>query len=262
MISNTVIIFLRDLLPIFILFAYLSTMSRHTSKNLKFWVLSIIIGMILMLVAYICIEPIGQSFDGAGLELFNVGLLILTYVSLVSASLLPRKAGQQHTVKLLFMLGIATMVSLKGSQFLLYYGVYGHHFDNLYPIILGCTIGLGICASFAALMRFVLSEIYHSSQPWIFQIFWFAFLSGHLSQSIGYLSQVDLLSLGAPLINIDYLIQDSSEYGHVLHALLGYESSPSATFIGTYLVGLLAPMTIYLIRREHPNKYTISGVHP
>lgn len=250
MISNTVIVLLRDVLPIFILYSYISAIPLKPMQNASFvWIKLSMLGLLATLILYSFIEVISERFDGAGIEVFYSAALALVWLSLSIASLFPSKRYKALN-SILVVVGIVVFITLKGAGFLIYFGVFGKTSDNLLSVFLGCVIGIGICISFSVLLKFLLSEALQSGAYWLFSLLWFAFLAGQFSEIIGLLSQVDYISVGPPLFTMNSYINDASEYGHVLNALLGYESSPSLAFIGFYLTVLCLPIGLKVLMQK------------
>lgn len=259
MIANTVIVFLRDILPIFILYSYISAMSFKPIQNASFaWAKLSILGILTTLILYSFIEAISESFAGAGIEVFYSAALTVMWLSLSIATLLSNK-HENALSSLLLAAGIVVFITLKGAGFLIYFGVSGQTSSNLFSVFLGCVIGIGICISFSLLLKFLLSEIAQSRSNWPLSFLWYAFLAGQFSQVIGLLSQVDYINDSPPLFAMNAYINDASEYGHVLNALLGYESSPSLAFIGFYLTVLCLPIGLQLLLQKSPLHTLLEG---
>jgi high-affinity iron transporter len=64
-------------------------------------------------------------------------------------------------------------------------------------------------------------------------------MAGMLSQAVLYLIQADLLPSQLPLWDTSNFISESSLMGELLHAMLGYEASPTAIQALVYLGSLL-----------------------
>lgn len=242
MIITTVIVFLRDLLPIFILFCYLSVFFEHQKIKLSLLSFIALTAIASTFALFMMAEVITEWFEGAGLELTFVILLGLFYLSGVYLSVFKNKHINQS--KIVLFVCTSTFIALKGAGFLVFFSVTEQHADSLQNVLLGCIVGLGICISFSALFRFLLIEIKQSQYKWLVTIFWSAFLSGQTSEIVSLLSQVDIISVGAPLFDTSNWIKDSSEYGHILNALLGYESSPTPAMAFTYAVAFFVPIVL------------------
>lgn len=259
MISNTVIVFLRDILPIFILYSYISAMSLKPLQNASFvWAKLSMLGILTTLILYFFIEVISESFEGAGIEVFYSAALAVMWLSFSIATLLSNK-HENAMLSFLLSIGIVVFITLKGAGFLIYFGVSGQTSGNLLAVFLGCVIGIGICISFSLLLKFLLAEIAQSRSNWLVSLLWFAFLAGQFSQVIGLLSQVDYISDGPPVLAMNAYINDASEYGHVLNALMGYESSPSLAFIGFYLSVLCLPVGLQMLMQKSPLHTLVEG---
>jgi high-affinity iron transporter len=242
MIITTVILFLKDLLPIFVLFCYLSVFFEKQKITLAFMSLIALGGILSTFALFTMAEVISDLFEGAGLELTFVILLFLFYVSGVYFSL--RETSPIARNKVMLFICITTFIAIEGAGFLVFFSVTEQHTGSLQNVLLGCIVGLGICSSFSALFRFLLSELKQSRYEWVFTLLWSAFLAGQASKITSLLSQVDIISTGAPLFDASRWVEDSSEYGHILNALFGYESSPTLAMSITYVIAFVIPITI------------------
>nr|WP_136250903.1 hypothetical protein [Ningiella ruwaisensis] len=256
MISNTVVIFLRDLLPIFILFAYISNMPINTNLFSHFWKKLISVGTVVAtLLIYVTTEYISEIFEGRGIELSSAAALIFVWLSLVLITVFTQFLTSGLRA-LLLGISLVLFTAIQSAEFLIYFGVFAQYSDNLPSILIACILGLGICISFTVLLRFILSELLLSGRSVFFYGLWFAFLAGQVSQVIGLLSQVDIIDDAPALFSLQALISNASEYGHALHALIGYESSPNVRLIGLYLITFLLPLLLkILVDRQDQSAY-------
>lgn len=254
MIINTVIVFLRDLLPIFILLSYIITLFETKTFRLSFWLYTMVSALALAIIFFTFIEYIASWFEGAGLELFNSLLLLVIYVLFVWLNpLLYKQHKSAFNTALFILIATSIFVSVKGVEFFLFFSVHGHQTEDLYAIAIGCILGTGICISFSSLFTFFLKEISEYKYPVILNILWCLFLAGQFSQITTLLSQVDLINLGSPLFNLSHIIEDKSEYGHILKALIGYEASPSLGFIVIYLITFFIPLVASFSLKKYKN---------
>lgn len=261
MITNTVIIFLRELLPIFILYSYISTLRYDNADyNPRFWLKSCAISLVVTLVIYSFIEQISASFEGKGLEITYSFAFALMWLGFSLASTLDKRLPRLVVVSL-NSFGFIILTSFKSAEFLIFFGVFGQSDLNLLPVVLGCIMGLGICLSFTILLKFILGELQKTRAGWFFSILWSAFLAGQFSQISIMLSQVDVLEGGLPAYSTVAIINDASEYGHLLHALIGYESSPSLIYIGFYISAFLLLLLLEMIFKKRAPAPTHGGVH-
>lgn len=248
MISNTVILFLRDFLPIFVLFCYLTILFGSKNLSSSYWFKSIFFGVMLTILFFVTAELISDLYEGAGLEIAHASLLVIAFNCLLLSHLLypnPNNIGIGFTV--FFFVGVGSFIALKGTEFLIFFSVYEQQEEQLFNIAIGCVVGLAICISFSALYRFFLQELFESKYKWIFSLGWYLFLAGQFSQITSFLSQVDIISVDAPIFDLSPFVKDSSEYGHILNALVGYESSPTKGFFTTYIIALLFPFMVQFL---------------
>jgi len=249
MIINTTILFLRDLLPVFILFCYLRLFAQSSllTSN-KQTLFSLLLGVFGGLLFFIFAEYISDFFDGAGIEITKATLLFITYVCLSSYQITTVSHINNKVLKryifILFIIGITAFITLKSSEFLIFFNVYIQQSENNINMLIGCLIGIGICISFSVLFMFLLNELKLRRFLGFITICWYLFLAGQVSHSIDYLSQIDWLTIGTPLFNFNEYIRDRSEYGHILKALFGYEASPSTSFVLLYICSLTLPLII------------------
>lgn len=248
MMTNTVIVFLRDLLPIFVLLTYLSTILKGSTLSSQFWFTTLLFGIATTLCIFIGVEYISEWFEGAGFEVGLACLLLISFIVFLGVKpLISCNKQLPQAYSGFLIIGIACFMAFKGTEFLIYFSVNGQQQDQFTNILIACILGFGICVSFSALLKFLLNELKESAYPILFWLCWSGFLAGHISQITVLLSQVDIIQLGAPMFDISHFIKDSSEYGHILHALLGYESSPSLGFILVYITAFCIPFIIDFI---------------
>ena len=238
MISNTVVVLLRDLLPLFILFAYLFALDMLNRFDKK-WVIRTFFAVLgSVSVLYLNFETIAELFDGRGYEFVSSLIFLIFFLSFGSATII--KAPSMHAIRNgLMMLGIVALTTLKATEFLVYFGAFVHYGGSFFSMFLGFLIGLSICISFLLLYLFFVQELVSRHKQKTVYLLWFTFITGQITHIPERMSQINLIDAGQPLFNLSYIVQDNSEYGHVLNALFGYESSPSLVFIIVYLFSVM-----------------------
>ncbi|WP_100655761.1 hypothetical protein [Alteromonas flava] len=262
MLTNTVIVFLRDFLPIVILLSYLAVLTRQPIIAAGVWQQWFLPGFGLATITIFFIQSIAAAFAGAGLEVFNAAMLIVAYGGLaLGAAICLYSATRSALANTLLLLGSAALVASKLIELFIFFGVYLQHAEALQTVLMGIVVGLGICFSFAIIFHFLINELYQSSFSAIVLLLWTAFIAGQLAQVTGLLAQVDLVSLGAPVVNLNHWVADSSEYGHVLNTLIGYEASPSLHFLLVYLLAMFSPLAFYYLRITSGNRQGRSNRH-
>ena len=81
MLINTVVLFLRDLLPLFIFICYLKATLESQVFTLKYQIISVVFGILVAALLFIIAEPLSECFEGRGSELTKVLLLIIFYLN-------------------------------------------------------------------------------------------------------------------------------------------------------------------------------------
>ncbi|MFT6269831.1 MAG: high-affinity iron transporter [Alphaproteobacteria bacterium] len=260
MLTNTVVLFLRDLLPMFIMFAYLS--SVHHSFVQGKWQGMLVIGLSLLLsvIALFQYENISDLFEGTGIEWLKISFISLAFCVFVLVyvkSLAPVK-------NILIGLACLLLLVVHISSFLLYFTIYFANTDLIYELIIGCAIGIGICVSFYFLFSFIVQELWQSKFSSLVLVLWSLFVANQLSLVANYLHQIDLVDFGtASLTNVSGWIDEDSEYGVIVKVLTGFDATPSVLYgllisIG-FIVILGASLSSRILRKTNVNKRSMLG---
>ncbi|ABG39170.1 hypothetical protein Patl_0641 [Paraglaciecola sp. T6c] len=237
MLINTVILFLRDALPIFVLLSLLRVYVGTPWKQLS---LGFATGILLAAVVVLNQHIISQWSFGAGYELLKSLTLICAY--LMSAWLI---INNRNSVFWLAGAVVAVFVVPRSAEFSIYVVGFWLQKDALVPIVLGTTLGLGICISVAILLDVILGSV---KRRYLVQFTFSLFIAGQVANVVLLLQQIDWLTDPGPLWNMSAFISDESEYGHLLKVLIGYEAAPSSYYLSTLCFALLLPFAIRAIR--------------
>jgi high-affinity iron transporter len=255
MLINTVILFLRDVLPLFVLLSLLLVMRPIG----KIW-LSFASGFGLLVCLFFInqIDYISEKFDGAGMELFFLFCHLLVYLAVWFVGYLQISGGAQSNGmwKITMSMMLVITVIINGTNFLVYFNGFWSQVDAPQSILVGTLLGLGICLSVAVLLYFSLLWL---AQTWGRSAVLLALLlhtSGQLSDSLNLLVQIDWLEYSQPIWDLSGLISDQSEFGHFLNVLIGYRASPSIDQLFLYLLALALPLLVYW-RRSVTNDTTL-----
>lgn len=243
MLINTVILFLRDALPIFVLLGLLLAQVRLSKTLLSG---ALLLGFALSLIFIQQVDSLGMLFDGAGLEITLWSLHVIFYINVLVLGYVCLGARSEHLNPVWFAVGlIVIMFVAKGSNFLLYFNGFFNQLDALQSMSIGTLLGLGICLSVAILLFFFMHGLrvrFGRIAPWIVLL---VFASGELMNSLHLLVQVDLLHTSAPVWNSQWLIDDESEYGHLFNVLFGYVSAPTMLQISVFTAAIVLPLLQY-----------------
>ena len=251
MLINTVVLLLRDLLPIFILLAYLraaiipEAFYRKNVRNIA--VTSFLFTLLVMQV----VEPLSSALDGTGIEITHIVLYLLSYLLLISATLLKNYQRAHGVAIALASFAIEIFIVLKASSFFIFLHVYLQDKANFVNVLTGVGLGLGICLSIGAILYYLFKEWQQSQFRPLLSIFWCLFLAGLGVKTVPLIAQIGVLDLSAPLFNSEHWVSNSSEYGQLLAALLGYQASPSPEYLISYSIFFITPLLAAIILRRH-----------
>ncbi len=244
MLVNTVILFVKDILPICVLLSVASTVvPKHYVGRTIVSLLSAFVFLCVCLLFYF-IEVLGGLFGGDGVEIFNAVVTAAVYVSLLMMT--PRLIARVQVnfvglTSLAIALGLFTAIHL--SEFLLYFLTFLSDRNTLVSIVIGSFFGIGICLSFSALFFLFLTRFLvftHYSK----MIAWGLYLASFVMQLVTVLQQIGQLSTSLSLWDSTNLVADDSEYGYLLNTLLGYISSPTVEHVLAYLLSLVVTSVV------------------
>ena len=107
-------------------------------------------------------------------------------------------------------------------------------------------MGIGIGLSVAVLLYYIVLE---AQRYWRWSLMLLLALLGarQISMAVAILIQSDVIASGSVLWDSQHLINEQSEYGYFLNALLGYEATPSLSLLVAMILSLL--MLLVLGRR-------------
>lgn len=248
MLTNSIILFLRDLLPVFIMLAYSQVLFVSLPKQRKF-TLQLVATILLFSVAiYGLYENISELADGSGLEIFQVVTLVLGYLLLIVCIVLSRSNVLTQMTSSLLTTGAALICSTHVSSLFLFLNIYFSNQQNIAELVVGCAMGLGISLSFYFLLVFVMQELVNTKFKHTLMLLFAVFLAGQISVTVDLLQQIDVLNIGVvTLFDISTWISESSEYGYLLKALFGFDTSPTLAY--TCILGFIFALTFILLLR-------------
>ncbi|MGY5795739.1 hypothetical protein [Rheinheimera faecalis] len=227
MLINTVLMFLRELLPLCLLLATLLVWHRSVWRS---FALYFALPSVLML-SLISLQMvwISEQLDGLGLELLYSFLYLSCFVLLCLSALKAQWALLRSA------LAAACLFSIGGSNLLLYIWLPGQAENTPADLVLGSALGVGIGASIAVLWYYLLSEL----KQWRISSFVLLLsLSGarQVMMASALLIQSDWLVAGPQLWQTEQLLSEQSELGFFLQALMGYEATPSLSQVLLYVL--------------------------
>ncbi|MCI2284161.1 hypothetical protein L3081_13200 [Colwellia sp. MSW7] len=243
MLINTVILFLQNALPIFVITTLL--LISFSTKELALisikWIISgVIFTAVTTFILSNNLENISQTFDGMGVELF----LSFGYLLIYLFSIFLFVFNDKHYTKQLGFLVLYIITAINGSHFIIYLANYWTQAQQVESMVLGIILGGGICLSISILLYFLLKSADHNLYFQTSKYFLLLFSLGQLMHAIVLLQQVDILSSSRPLWDSSRLITEDSEVGQLLTVLFGYESTPSLLQVIIYIIAFSIPVMI------------------
>lgn len=251
MLINTVLLFLQNALPIFIITSLL--LIRLSSKtintaNVKWLILGLLLTIIIAFILSNNLENISQAADGKGIELFLSFGLLLVYLFSIGLFMLHSTdscTGHDSFIKkqLAFMVFII-IFCLNGSHFIVYLTNYWTQAQQVESMLIGIILGGGICLSISILFYFLLKYFDQNISSKTSNYFLVFFALGQLMHAIVLLQQVDILPSSQPVWNSGSIIAENSELGQLLTVLFGYETTPSPLQLIIYIIAFIVPVMI------------------
>ncbi|MGK0502635.1 FTR1 family iron permease [uncultured Alteromonas sp.] len=244
MLINTVVLFLRDTLPIFLLLSVLIALPSVSRLSLV-WRITLLI--VVAAITYSYLGVISRLAEGAGFELLKSLLLVTAWIGICTLVIFPLSRCYLVSVGItLLVLGIGLPNSL---HFMVYFVSELSRNSDSTLLFLGTTIGLGISISIAILLNIALTHFLSHKATFFFTT---VFVAAQVANIALLLEQIDILPTPQQVWDSSQIINDNSEYGHLLNALIGYEATPSMSYIMLFIFTLVVPNGIAAIRKRIP----------
>lgn len=263
MFGSTIIVF-REVLEAALIIGIVAVATHGLPHRARWIYAGIASGIAGSVVVAMLTERISALAEGSGQELFNAGVLGIAVLMLAwhniwmsrHAKELVRDArqlgaavtdGDREMSALAIVIALAVL--REGSETVLFlYGLILGGQQTLGSIALGSCFGLvlGAAAGFVLYAGFV-----NIPAKWFFSVTsaLILFLAASMaSQMARFLVQADKLpSLADPVWDSSDILSDRSPFGQFLHALVGYDASPSGMQLAFYLVSLIVIVTGMLL---------------
>ena len=244
MLINTVVLFLRDTLPIFLLLSVLLALPGVSRLSLVWRIASL---LVTAAMTYSYLGVISQLAEGAGFELLKSLLLVTAWIGICTLVIFPLSRCYLVSVGItLLVLGIGLPNSL---HFMVYFVSELSRNSDSTLLFLGTTIGLGISISIAILLNIALTHFVSHKATFCFTTL---FVAAQVANIALLLEQIDIFPAPQQVWDSSQIINDNSEYGHLLNALIGYEATPSMSYIMLFIFTLVVPNGIAAIRKRIP----------
>ena len=244
MLINTVILFLRDALPIFVISIILISMLQQQGIKLQWYYPALLTGVMLSLILLNTTDEVAHTLDDTGREWFYACLYIVCYfISLLLLSQLaivkrPLSAGRLTLIRLCAMALTVIVMTLNGANFLIYITGFWYQNNASNALVAGVTLGVGICASIAVLLYFLMAFIERYCRL-IREVLLIVFSVGLLIKATKLLIQIDVLPGNSLLWDSNYLITENSELGQLFTVFFGYDATPTLLQLLLYISAIV-----------------------
>lgn len=251
MLINTVILLLRDALPIAILLGLMLALFPLERKPLGWVIGGSLAGTLLLVFTR---NTVSQWVDGTGYELLSVLLYAVTFAAML-------RLLYQQTVNSRAQLVMAvSLISLHLADFAVYVVAFSTRDATTTSLLVGSILGIGICASVSVLLYIFLTP--HRAIRGL-QVLLVVFVAGHVAESTQLLQQVDFMQESSAMWDSRQFVSDESEYGHLLNALFGYQARPDREYVLCWFLLVISAVVVLVAgnRRHHTGLFSGESVN-
>lgn len=251
MLINTLFLFLREVMPVFLLSAMLLALIPFA------WVRRIVVfggyglGVVLYVLLLPVLDPLSHSLDDAGLEIFFFTIACVQ-VLLFGAGLVLLHDFNQRSVAACFLLMLALLTMSSLVNFLSFFTTLWMQEYDSQPLLMGLVIGAGLSASLAILLFFALYWV-RKKLPLTLLVLPALFFSGHLAGAVNLLAQIGLVE-SAMAWSTQSWLSDQYAIAQILSSFLGYEATPITWQVYGYLLCLVLLLIIVIQGRQRLTK--------
>ena len=228
MLITSLLMSINQLLPVVILLVLLQSLLKLNQRVL---IVTAFVGLLCSIIYVQSAAWLSQLFAHRGLEFSQMLLCVIVYV----ASLVSCKQR-----RLFALLAIVAVMALYLSHYFIYLVGFWHNTDTAKPLLIGTSLGIGICGSFGVLLLFLLHSVRTRFGVYPLMLLLAFNVSAKLLIVLDLASQIDLINITSNYFDWRAVLVENSELGRVLKALVGYEATPSKTALWLYLVAVLA----------------------
>jgi high-affinity iron transporter len=247
---SALIIILREVLEAGLIISALLAAARINAVAGIGVVGGIVLGLAGAIGIAAAMDTISNLADGVGQELLNVLLDSIIIVLLACHSAGSARPRWRYLMSWSAAGAVACAVSREFSEIVLYGSGFSTSFSAFMPVLIGGVIGTGIGVSVAALLYYLL--IYQPPQRAlrITSILLALLAAGMAAEAMGFLEQAGLAPAQRPYWDTSHWVAESSPSGQLLHALIGYEATPTPLQIGAYTVVFALVIGLGALRRS------------
>lgn len=236
---SSLILILREVLEAGLIMSALLAAARIRQIGARSFGIGLLGGVIGAAIIAGNMDAISNIGEGIGQELLNA-LLDGAIIVLLAGCCASALAGRDHA---LLRWGAAGAIACAGarefSEIAIYVSGFSTSFSAFMPVLIGGIIGTGIGLSIAALLYYLLAYQPPRRALRITSGLLALIAAAMAAEAVGFLEQAGVLPAQQPWWNTSQWIDEGSAYGQLLHALIGYEATPTPLQIAAYVVVLL-----------------------
>ncbi len=245
MLINTLILFLREALPVFIITTLLLVCGVERKMNRQSIVIGLVLGLLFSVLFLSMADGLAVNFDGAGLELLMSSGYFVIYFLLVSLALIKCMQAKRSVIWIFCIVAVLLITeSLHGMKFLIYITGYWSIYGAAPALLIGSFLSVGICMSLSVLVYFSLSYCDRNLHRLTSTYILILFASGQLIHATNLLMQVDYFPSSRAIWDTNFLLDESSEMGQLFTAFFAYDATPSFHQLLVYLIALCIPIIV------------------
>jgi high-affinity iron transporter len=249
---NSVVIVVREALEAALMISILLALSRILDVRVRWIAAALTLGALSAALYGYSLSEISDLFDGVGQEVSNAALQYLIFVLLMLClfRLTRDRPGESATLPTVMAIAVMLAIAREGSEILVYLSGFLSSSDFLASVAIGSAIGAIIGISVGILFYYLLLALPPRRALPAAGILLILVGAGMCAQATRLLIQADWLSAGAPLWDTSGWLPEQSTFGQLLYALVGYEASPTAPEVITYLISIAVMALVFLAGRH------------
>tara|TARA_R110000737_G_scaffold317535_1_gene328245 strand:+ start:14136 stop:14945 length:810 start_codon:yes stop_codon:yes gene_type:complete len=257
MLINTIILFFRDALPIFVITTILISLLHQQGIKQRWYVIAAFASVLLSLLLLTTIDDISRTLDDTGREwlyafcyivCYFLSLILLGQLVVVNTQTRRQRCFRNRAVAMALM---AILMTLNGANFLIYLTGFWYQNNASNVLTTGVVLGVGICASIAVLLYFFMAFFQRYCRI-VREILLIFFSAGLLMKASNLLIQIDVLPSDNFLWDSNHVIAENAEVGQLLTAFFGYDATPTMLQLWLYLSAIM--LAFFVLFRANPTK--------
>jgi high-affinity iron transporter len=270
---GALIIVFREVIEAGLIVGIVMAATRGVAGRGRMVALGVSGGVIGAAIVALFAGAISQAFQGAGQEIFNAAVLGTAVVMLMWHNAWMARHGREIAIEmrrvgtavlegarpltaLAIVVGLAVL--REGSEVVLFlYGILAQGTSSA-DMFLGGLLGVGAGALFTALTYFGLLAIPNRYIFSVTSLLIALLAAGMAAQSVQFLNSAGVvIALEGTVWDTSSVLSESSLFGRLLHALIGYSERPSEMQLLVYVAVLIAMYALMRVARyQSPQRAT------